>query len=518
MALARVVPPMALFQQGSRPTRAKDDPLALAEACGAFIDATPTPFHLAYEAATQLEAAGFVEAKETAAWRPLLKPGGKYYYVRGGSLVAFVVGPAYQAGNGFNIVGAHTDSPVLKLKPSSKKSAHGYLQVNAETYGGGLWHTWFDRELSLAGAVVVREPDGSFAKKLVHVKRALLRVPTLCIHLQSADERGKFAPNKETHMQPILGMIGEGLNKTAATEAEKAAADEAAAKEKELDPRHAPELLKLLAAELGCDATDIQDFELTLCDTLPCAVWGLGEEFFSGPRLDNQVHCWQAITALREHGAALPPADGSVSLIVLFDHEEVGSDSPTGASGPLVSEVMQRITSCFAEDTPHASSEALLVTIRNSFLVSADAAHAVHPNYAEKHEANHKPKLNQGLTIKTNDNMRYATNGETGFFIRELGRRAGQGIQEFVVRNDCPCGSTIGPIISARTGLRTVDVGIPSWSMHSVRETVGVADIASCLVLFRAFFTSFAELDQQCSFKSVCRPCGFLPKNGEAHK
>ena len=282
---------MALFQQGSRPTRAKDDPLALAEACGAFIDATPTPFHLAYEAATQLEAAGFVEAKETAAWRPLLKPGGKYYYVRGGSLVAFVVGPAYQAGNGFNIVGAHTDSPVLKLKPSSKKSAHGYLQVNAETYGGGLWHTWFDRELSLAGAVVVREPDGSFAKKLVHVKRALLRVPTLCIHLQSADERGKFAPNKETHMQPILGMIGEGLNKTAATEAEKAAADEAAAKEKELDPRHAPELLKLLAAELGCDATDIQDFELTLCDTLPCAVWGLGEEFFSGPRLDNQVRC-----------------------------------------------------------------------------------------------------------------------------------------------------------------------------------------------------------------------------------
>jgi aspartyl aminopeptidase len=166
-----------------------------------FIDASPTPFHMCAEGATMLLAAGFVELAETDAWRPLLKPGGKYFYVRGGCLVAFFVGAAFEAGNGFNIVGAHTDSPVLKLKPCSKKSASGCIQINVETYGGGLWHTWFDRELTLAGAVIVREADGSFSKTLVHLRRPLLRIPNLCIHLTTAEERGKFAPNKETHLQ-----------------------------------------------------------------------------------------------------------------------------------------------------------------------------------------------------------------------------------------------------------------------------------------------------------------------------
>ena len=171
-----------------------------------FIDASPTPFHMCAEASAMLLAAGFVELAETDAWRPLLKPGGAYFFVRGGSLVAFFVGAAFVAGNGFNIVGAHTDSPVIKLKPCSKKSAHGCIQINVETYGGGLWHTWFDRELSLAGAVIVKEQDGSFAKKLVHVHRPLLRIPNLCIHLTPADERGKFGPNKETHLQVLAPL------------------------------------------------------------------------------------------------------------------------------------------------------------------------------------------------------------------------------------------------------------------------------------------------------------------------
>ena len=180
---------------------------ALAEEMIKFIDASPTPFHMCAEASTMLLAAGFVELAETDAWRPLLKPGGKYFYVRGGSLVAFFVGAAFVAGNGFNIVGAHTDSPVLKLKPCSKKSAHGCIQINVEAYGGGLWHTWFDRELSLAGSVIVKEADGSFRKTLIHVSRPLLRIPNLCIHLTSAEDRGKFAPNKETHLQVRASLL-----------------------------------------------------------------------------------------------------------------------------------------------------------------------------------------------------------------------------------------------------------------------------------------------------------------------
>ena len=174
---------------------------SLAEQMIQFIDASPTPFHMCAEASGMLLDSGFVELEETDEWRPLVKPGGKYFFVRGGTLVAFFVGASFKSGNGFNIVGAHTDSPVLKLKPCSKKSAHGCIQINVETYGGGLWHTWFDRELTLAGYVIVKEEDGSYCKKLVHVKRPLLRIPNLCIHLTSAEDRGKFAPNKETHLQ-----------------------------------------------------------------------------------------------------------------------------------------------------------------------------------------------------------------------------------------------------------------------------------------------------------------------------
>jgi len=456
--------------------------------------------------------AGFVELAETDAWRPLVKPGGGYFFVRGGSLVAFFVGGAFEAGNGFNIVGAHTDSPVIKLKPCSKKSAHGCIQINVETYGGGLWHTWFDRELSLAGSVIVKEDDGTFVKKLIHIQRPLLRIPNLCIHLTSADERGKFAPNKETHLQPILGLVNEAVNKPSA-ETPSATNGSAGAVDvgdgPPLDDRHAPELLHVLAAELDCTPSAIMDFELTLCDTQPSSIWGLRSELLSAPRLDNQISCFTALRALIAQKADAPTSAPDVCMVACFDHEEVGSDSSTGAGGPVMAESMQRVSSCFSPDEPHAAAERLLVSTRRSFLMSADTAHAVHPNYAERHQSNHAPKLNQGTVIKTNDNQRYATNGDTGFVVRELARRAGIGIQEFMVKNDCPCGSTIGPIISSNTGLRTVDLGVGCWSMHSIRETIGVADVDNSFVLFRTFFAAFAELDKKCVFgpPKVCPPC-----------
>ncbi|EOD24983.1 hypothetical protein EMIHUDRAFT_430284 [Emiliania huxleyi CCMP1516] len=485
--------------------------VSLAQATCKFIDECPTPFHLCAETGALLKAAGFTEIAEDGAWRPLLKPGGSYFYTRAGTtLVAFHVGAAFEAGNGINVVGGHTDSPVLKLKPSSKKSAHGYLQLNVETYGGGLWHTWFDRELTLAGSVIVKQADGSFARRLLFVRRPLMRVPSLCIHLRTAEEREKFAPNKETHLAPILACaVSEALN-----------ADKPSASS--LGGRHAPELLRRLSRTLPATSGDVLDFDLTLCDTQPSATrdyardWG-ADEFLSAPRLDNQLTCYLAMLALIDHAKEAPPSQPDVAMIALFDHEEVGSGSAQGACSTVMSDALQRVSSCFAPDERHASVEALSKTARRSFLMAADLAHAVHPNYAEKHEKEHAPKLNSGTVIKSNDNQRYATNDATGFVVRELARLAGLAVQEFMVKNDCPCGSTIGPLISQSTGLRTVDIGAPCLSMHSIRETVGVADVENYLQLMKAFFGRFAELEGKCNFglefgavrlasMSVCQP------------
>jgi len=446
-----------------------------------FIDNAPTPFHLVTEAEKRLTSAGFNHLEERDAWArdKMLTQGGKYFYHRNRStLVAFTVGGQYKPGGEFKIIGAHTDSPVLKVKPVSAKTAHGYIQVGVECYGGGLWHTWFDRDLTLAGCVIVSKQEGGFERRLVHIKRPILRVPSLCIHLQTAEERQKFAPNKETHLQPILAMFEESLNKSDTT----------------LDPRHCPSLLTLLGSELGVAPDRIQDLELSLCDTQPGAIWGLNQHFLSSPRLDNQVHCYTGLMALLEHSKDIS-ADTGVAMLCCFDHEEVGSDSAVGAGSPIMSEAMSRVLGCF-----DSSDEMLKVTIRNSFLVSADVAHAIHPNYHDKHDKNHGPLLNKGTVIKTNSNQRYATNAETGFLLRELARRAGAPVQEFVVRNDCPCGSTIGPIISARTGLRTVDLGVPSLSMHSIRETMGVQDVVTNSQLFTTFYREFGALDRSCAF------------------
>mmetsp|Transcript_42081 Transcript_42081/g.51035 ORF Transcript_42081/g.51035 Transcript_42081/m.51035 type:complete len:387 (-) Transcript_42081:190-1350(-) len=380
--------------------------------------------------------------------------------------------------------------------------------MNVETYGGGLWHTWFDRELTLAGAVIVREADGSYAKKLVHVKRPLLRVPSLAIHLQSADERAAFGPNKETHLAPILSLLDSELNSTGSAN-EKGGDDKVTGGDTKRQKRadsHAPQLLKLLALELGCTPEDVMDFELSLCDFQNAQIWGLEREFLSSPRLDNQIHCFTCLKSIIAQAQANDKSNPQVSMIALFDHEEVGSESAHGAGSPVMGEALSRVSSCLCPPGEGDSTDHLVITSRNSFLISADVAHAVHPNWAAKHESNHSPKLNQGTVIKTNDNQRYATNAESGFVIRELGRQADIGIQEFMVRNDCPCGTTIGPIISARTGLRTVDVGIPSLSMHSIRETIGVKDVTNSFVLFREFFKTFANLDTKCKF-DVCQPC-----------
>ena len=512
-----------------------DDGL-LAKCLLAYVDASPTPFHAVKNACDRLDAAGFTKIREDTVWRGTLEPGGRYYYTRNGStLVAFCVGGQFKAGNPFKVIGAHTDSPVLKVKPVSDRKAHGYIQLGVETYGGGLWHTWFDRELTLAGRVIVATTAASTTAsttataaagtRLVHIKRPLLRVPNLCIHLQTADERKKFAPNKETHLQPIMATataaktksppsaaaaasssssLSSSTNSSSSSSAAAAAAAAAViAKATEetllhaLDDRHEAKLLRALAQELGCEPGAIRDLELTLCDVQPGAVWGLDKEFLSAPRLDNQAHCFTGLEALvrASSDAEKLLADTSTAVLVLYDHEEVGSQSAQGAASLLFRDCVARITGSFTpQGETDAGAELMKVALRKSFFVSADVAHAVHPNYACKHESKHGPLLGQGTVIKTNDNQRYATDAVSGYFFREAARRAGAPVQEFVVRNDCPCGTTIGPIIAANTGIRTVDVGMASLSMHSIRETLGVADLAYNIGTFAAFYAQYDDI------------------------
>ena len=410
--------------------------------------------------------------------------------------------------------GGHTDSPNLKIKPRSKRhGGSGTVQLAVECYGGGLWHTWFDRDLGLSGRVMIRhEESGKIEQRLLKIDRAIVRIPNLAIHLQTAKEREAFAINKEDHLQPILAMevkkalSGGGSDESASSnngsggDENNTKKDATAGVEKDGWVEHQePMLLDIIASELNVDKAGIADFELNLYDIQQASLGGARSEFLHSARLDNLASCFLALRGLVEHvdGPGLEN-DEDISLIALFDHEEVGSSSITGAGSPIMGEAVQRISSALnaGEGNPDLYASALA----KSFVLSVDQAHAVHPNYASKHEKGHMPKMNQGMVIKRNANQRYATNGMTGLIVRECARLAGlPPIQEFVVRNDCGCGSTIGPIISTATGIRAIDMGCPQLSMHSIRETMGVADLSHGLALFRSFYKNFRDVDESIS-------------------
>jgi len=439
-----------------------------------------------------------------------IRPGGRYYFTRNRStLVAFAVGDQYKAGNGFKIVGGHTDSPNLRVKPRSKRSAAGCTQIGVECYGGGLWHTWFDRDLGISGRVMVRRRDGEegegggkIEQHLVKIDRALLRISNLAIHLQTAKEREAFKYNKEDHLSPILALeakkaltTGSGNGSDDDGDGEKDTKREGApgGVEDGWTEHQEPALLQLLASELGIDLAEIADFELSLFDVQKAALGGAFSEFVHSARLDNLASCYIAVQALLDHvDEGKAETDEDIAMIVLYDHEEVGSSSATGAASPIMAEAVRRISAALDSDDP----ETYASCIAKSFVVSSDQAHAVHPNYVSKHEKSHQPKMNQGMVIKRNSNQRYATNAVTGLLVREIARRAGlPPVQEFIVRQDCGCGSTIGPLISTATGIRTIDMGCPQLSMHSIRETMGVCDLTNGLELFKAFFAHFREVD-----------------------
>ncbi len=418
----------------------KDQELARAQELLGFISNSPTAYHAVSESIRLLERAGFEPLSEEDIWS--LSPGDRRYTTRNATtLVAFVVGQKPPPESGFKLIGAHTDSPHLKLKPRPGYQAHGYVQLGVEVYGGVLLPTWLDRDLSVAGRVAVLQ-DGQLTLRLVDLERPIGRVSNLAIHLNREVNQQGLKLNKQTHMPPIIGI----------------ASGEA--------PAISP-LIERIARHLSVAPEQIAEHDLSLYDTQQGAIGGLEDEFIFSARLDNLASCHSALQALIE-----APSSHSTQGIVLYDHEEVGSESAQGAAGPVLETALRRVVEATAPEAPQGYARA---TAR-SMMVSADMAHAIHPNYPDRHESHHQPAMGDGPVIKTNANQRYATDGESAARFIACCQAQGFTPQSFVVRTDMACGSTIGPISAARLGIKTVDVGNPMLSMHSVREMSCVKD------------------------------------------
>ncbi len=408
----------------------------------AFLDASPTPYHAAREVGVRLAAAGFDKLDEASAWS--LAPGARGFLVRGGSLIAFVLGtlPPWEAG--FVMLGAHTDSPNLHLKPSPGFEGGGYRQLSPEVYGGVLFSTWLDRDLSVAGRIVL----SGGRTELVRLPGAVCRIPNLAIHLNREVNKEGLVLNPQLHLAPIWGLEGDH------------------------GPRSVLELVvEALAAtgSAGARVEDVVGFDLSLFDVQGAAIAGASQELVASARLDNLGSCYPAYRALLAAGAA----GAATRVLVLYDHEEVGSQTASGARSLWLESVLERLTLAF----PGAGGDGPARALARSLFVSADMAHAVHPNYADKHDKQHRPVIGAGPVIKVNANQSYATDGiAQGAFV-EACRAEGVTPQYFASRNDQPCGSTIGPITAARLGVSTLDVGNPMLGMHSCRETAGTDDV-----------------------------------------
>ncbi|EPX73143.1 aspartyl aminopeptidase Aap1 [Schizosaccharomyces octosporus yFS286] len=440
-----------------------------------FVNSSPTPYHVTKNLAEYYNSHGFQYLSEKQELSPsLLKNGKSYYVVRNqSSIVAFSIGGKWKPGNGFSIIATHTDSPTLRLKPKSKKSANGYMQIGVEQYGGGIWHSWFDRDLSLAGRVLVQEDDGRVVQRNVHIDRPLVRIPTLAIHLDRS-ANASFSFNMETEFAPLLGLEQE-LSKEEVSEDNEA---------------HHPALLSLIASELGSDVSpkSIVDFELILGDYEKARLGGIHEEFVFSPRLDNQGMTFSAsrslINSLSENSLEDDPC---IRVVASFDHEEIGSVSAQGAESNFLLSVLERLS---------GSMESYYSSMRSSFLISADMAHAIHPNYSSKYESTNYAELNKGTVLKINANQRYMTNAHGMAIIKRASQLSKAPIQVFVVRNDSPCGSTIGPKLAAMTGIPTLDLGNPMLSMHSCREMCGTKDFEYSVQLLSAFFQNFSDMEK----------------------
>jgi aspartyl aminopeptidase len=417
-----------------------------------FLQRSPTPYHAVDEAASRLLATGFQKLALGDSWRSL-SPGG-YVVTREGTLIAFVL-PAGPRVSAFHLVGAHTDSPNLRLKPLAEIARHGYRQLGVEVYGGVLLASWLDRDLGLAGRVLVRGAGGEPQAHLVHIERPLLRVAQLAIHLdRDVNERG-LVLNRQEHLAPIWG---EAM-------------------------KDAPTLAQFCATEMGIAPADLVGLDLMLYDLAAPTLGGAQGEFIFSARLDNLVMCHAGVSALCDAGTKLE-AGRAAPVLVLFDHEEIGSQTASGAASSLLPSVLERMVIALG-----GNREDYHRALAGSMCISTDMAHAVHPNYADKHEAQHQPKMNGGPVIKVNAQQRYATQAPTAARFADLCRAEEVTFQYYAHRTDLPCGSTIGPITATVLGIPTVDVGNAMLSMHSVREMAGARDPSTMRRVLRRFFS-----------------------------
>lgn len=410
-----------------------------------FIDASPSPFHVCATVAARLIAAGYTELSEAEHWPS--EPG-RYFTVRAGSLVAW---NSEGADGPFRIIGAHTDSPNLRVKQHPDRVVAGWRVVALEPYGGAWLNSWLDRDLGISGRLSVRadDADGGIAHQLVRIDEPILRVPQLAIHL--AEDRKSLTLDPQRHVNAVWG-VGDT----------------------------AQSFVGYVAERAGVAPSDVLAADLMTHDLTPATVIGADASLLSAPRLDNQASCYaglEALLATEQAGPYLP-------VLVVFDHEEVGSSSDHGAQSDLLGTVLERIVLAAG-----GSREDYLRRLPASLLASADMAHATHPNYPERHEPSHPIAVNAGPVLKVHPNLRYATDGRTAAAFALACRQAGVTLQRYEHRADLPCGSTIGPLTSARTGIPTVDVGAAQLAMHSARELMGAHDVSAYAAAMHAFLS-----------------------------
>jgi aspartyl aminopeptidase len=416
-----------------------------------FLVESPTPFHATQSLARRLRAAGFIQLQESDAWN--MAVGGRYFVTRNdSSIIAFIYGSDPLPNTGIRMLGAHTDSPCLKVKPRPELNRRGYFQLGVEVYGGALLAPWYDRDLSLAGRVSYRSADDSIASILIDFKQAIAVVPSLAIHLDR-DANNNRSINAQKDIVPVLLQL-------------------------EAEDTPVPDFRQILLKQIqkqhpGLAVAEVLDYELSFYDTQPPALVGLEQEFIASARLDNLLSCYIGLESLLQAGSQVS------SLLVCTDHEEVGSASCCGAKGPMLQQFLERLL-------PDPDKRARL--IERSMMVSADNAHGIHPNFMDKHDEKHGPLLNRGPVIKVNANQRYATSSETSALFRLISSKAGVPVQSFVARTDMGCGSTIGPVVASEVGVKTIDVGVPTFAMHSIRELAGTRDAFYLYCIANEFF------------------------------
>ncbi|KAL6232857.1 hypothetical protein BDW75DRAFT_232425 [Aspergillus navahoensis] len=452
-----------------------------------FMTDHPTIFHAVEGFSKQLESNGYKYLSERELWTPQLKRGGKYYTTRNGSsLIAFSVGPEYKSGNGLAIIAGHIDALTAKLKPVSKlPNKAGYIQLGVAPYAGGLGKTWWDRDLSIGGKVLVRNAStGKVESKLVKLDWPIARIPTLAEHF-GAPSQGPF--NKETQMVPIIGVDNSDLFQSTTP-----AADDG------IEPgtfaaTQPPKLVKVISKELGItNYNSILSWELELYDSQPARIGGIDKDFIFSGRIDDKLCCYAAQEALMATSDHTSPA--SVKMVGYFDDEEIGSLLRQGARSNFMSSVIERITQTFATSY---GPDLLAQTVANSFLISSDVIHAVNPNFLNVYLENHAPRLNVGVSVSADSNGHMTTDSVSYGFIKRIAEKCDSQLQVFQIRNDSRSGGTIGPMTSSRIGMRAIDVGIPQLSMHSIRATTGSRDPGLGVKLFKGFFDYFEDVDRE---------------------